>query len=222
MSPAVPGMEVERPVRRVPPPPPPPFDGGDGPWSNPAPAAPPLDNARLGLLVFLGGETMLFGSFIAGFFVLRVSAAVWPPPLQPRLPLLVTGLNTLCLLASSVAMRSSMQALRRGERAALLRGLGLTALLGAAFLAVQGYEWARLIHFGLLVSSGVYGGTFYTLIGLHGAHVVGALAWLVVVTVAVGLDRLGVHRRTPLALCAMYWHYVVAVWPILYVLVYLL
>ena len=212
---------VERRAPRVPSLPSPPSDGGYGRPPAPAPNVPPMDNARLGLLFFLGAETMLFASFIAGFLVVRVGSAVWPPPLQPRLPLLVTGLNTLCLLVSSATMRSVTQALRRGDRAALARGLGLTAALGTVFLAVQGFEWVRLIHFGLLVSSGAYGGTFYTLIGLHGAHVLGALTWLSAVALGVRSGRLGPHRRTPVALCAMYWHYVVAVWPILYVLVYL-
>jgi heme/copper-type cytochrome/quinol oxidase subunit 3 len=216
-----PSEVLERPVRRLPPIPPPPLDGDGDRWSGGGPDGPPLDNARLGILIFLAGETMLFASFVAGFVVLRVGAAVWPPPMQPRLPVLVTGLNTLCLLASSLAMRAAVRALRRGDRRTLLRGLGLTALLGGVFLAVQGIEWVRLIRFGLTVSSGVYGGTFYTLIGLHGAHVVGALLWLAVVALGVRLGRLGPRRPTPVSLCATYWHYVVAVWPILYVLVYL-
>jgi heme/copper-type cytochrome/quinol oxidase subunit 3 len=158
---------------------------------------------------------------VAGFFVLRVGAPVWPPPAQPRLPVFVTGLNTLCLLASSLSMRAAVRALPRGDRPGLQRGLWLTALLGVVFLAVQGLEWVRLIGFGLRVSSGVYGGTFYTLIGLHGAHVLGALTWLVVVALGVWRGRLGARRATPVTICAMYWHYVVALWPILYVLVYL-
>jgi heme/copper-type cytochrome/quinol oxidase subunit 3 len=219
MSPGV--LEtIERPARRPPPPTPPPFDGDGHGWSEGEDGR-PIDNARLGLLVFLGAETVLFAAFVAGFFVLRVGAPVWPPPAQPRLPVLVTGLNTLCLLASSLSMRAAVRALRRGDRPGLQRGLWLTALLGAVFLAVQGLEWVRLIGFGLRASSGVYGGTFYTLIGLHGAHVLGALTWLVVVALGVWRGRLGARRATPVTVCAMYWHYVVALWPILYVLVYL-
>jgi len=219
MSPAV--LEtVERPVRRRPPPVLPPSDGdGHGPWDGEG--GRPIDNARLGLLFFLGAETVLFAAFVAGFLMLRVGAAVWPPPAQPRLPVFVTGLNTLCLLASSLTMRAAGRALRRGERRALQGALWLTALLGVVFLAVQGLEWLRLIGFGLRVSSGAYGGTFYTLIGLHGTHVLGALTWLVVVALGVRRGRLGPGRPTPVVLCAMYWHYVVALWPILYVLVYL-
>src|SRR3989442_13905264 len=204
-------------ARRLPPPPLSPRDGGDGRPSEPAPEPRPLDNAHLALLVFLGAETMLFASFVMGFFVLRTQALVWPPPLQPRLPVAVTALNTLCLLASSGTMLAARRALRRGDRATLLGGLGATAGLGAVFLPVQGFEWVRLIRFGLRVSSGTYGGTFYTLIGLHGVHVLGALGWLAAVAVGVAAGRLGTHRTVPISLCAIYWHFVVAVWPVLYV-----
>jgi heme/copper-type cytochrome/quinol oxidase subunit 3 len=205
-------------VARVPPGPP--ATGGDG-WRPSVPNRAPLDNARLGLLVFLGAETMLFAALIAGFLVLRVQSAIWPPPLQPRLPVGITGLNTLCLVASSLCMAAAVRALWRGDRTRMRRRLALTAALGAAFLVVQGYEWVRLIGFGLSVSSGAYGGTFYTLIGAHGLHVLGALAWLVAVLVGTGTGRIGLNRPTPVAICAIYWYYVVAVWPILYVLVYL-
>ena len=121
------------------------------------------------MLFFLVAETMFFAGLISAFFVLRLGAPVWPPPLQPRLPVLVTGLNTLVLLASSLAMIAALRALRRGAGRALVERLAATAALGALFLAVQGYEWARLIHYGLTVTSGAYGATFYTLIGFHAA-----------------------------------------------------
>jgi heme/copper-type cytochrome/quinol oxidase subunit 3 len=146
---------------------------------------------------------------------------VWPPPLQPRLPLLVTGLNTLVLLASSVAMIAALRAMRRADRRALVDRLAVTAALGALFLAVQGFEWARLIHYGLTVSSGAYGATFYTLIGLHAAHVLGALVWLLVVLRLAARGRFLDGRAGALRACAIYWHYVVALWPVLYISVYL-
>jgi heme/copper-type cytochrome/quinol oxidase subunit 3 len=194
---------------------------GDGWGESPVPRRAPLDNARLGLLIFLGAETMFFAALIGGFLVLRVASVVWPPPLQPRLPVVATGLNTLCLLASSLTMARAMRALWRGNVAGLQRGLAATAALGGVFLLVQGFEWIRLVHFGLTVSSGSYGSTFYTLIGTHGLHVLGALVWLAVILQGVRGGRFGLRRPTPVAVCAMYWHYVVALWPILYALVYL-
>ena len=98
--------------------------------------------------------------------------------------------------------------------------LATTAALGGLFLVVQGYEWIRLIGFGLTLSSSVYGATFYSLIGLHGLHVAGALVWVVVTTLRAA--RAGADARlTPVQACAMYWHFVVGLWPVLFVAVYL-
>ena len=211
---------VERANGRTPPPPPG-GGGGDDDRREPAPNRPRLDNARLAMLFFLVAETMFFAGLISAFFVLRLGAPVWPPPLQPRLPVLITGLNTLVLLASSLAMIAALRALRRGDGRALVERLAATAALGALFLAVQGYEWARLIHYGLTVTSGAYGATFYTLIGIHAAHVLGALAWLTVALVLARRGRFAGGRITMLRACATYWHFVVGLWPILYVAVYL-
>jgi heme/copper-type cytochrome/quinol oxidase subunit 3 len=204
------------------PPPPPPGEGWEDDGGEPTPWRPRLDNARLAMLFFLSAETMFFAGLISAFFVLRLSAAVWPPPLQPRLPVGITGVNTLVLLASSLAVIAALRAARRGDRRALVERLAATAALGALFLAVQGFEWARLIHYGLTVTSGAYGATFYTLIGIHAAHVLGALVWLGVTLLLAARGRFVDGRVSGLRACATYWHYVVALWPILYVTVYLL
>ena len=204
---------------RIPPPPPPP--GGDDDGRGPAPRRPRLDNTRLAMLFFLSAEVMFFAGLVSAFFVLRLAAPVWPPPLQPRLPVLVTGINTLVLLASSAAMVAALRAMRRADGRALVERLAATAALGALFLAVQGYEWTRLIHYGLTVTSGAYGATFYTLIGTHAAHVLGALVWLSVTLVLAARGRFLDGGTTVLRACATYWHFVVGLWPILYVAVYL-
>jgi heme/copper-type cytochrome/quinol oxidase subunit 3 len=206
---------------RIPPPPPPPGDG-DGPEREPEPRRPILENAQLATLVLIGGEIMLFGGLIAAFFTLRLSAPVWPPPLQPRLPVAVTGVNTLVLLSSSGMIVWAGRALRSEEARSLAWRLAVAAALGALFLAIQGSEWLRLIRFGFTVSSGAYAATFYTLIGAHAVHVVGALSWLTAMLILVTRGRFRDGRVAPLKACAMYWHFVVGLWPILYVTVYLL
>lgn len=212
-------LTVERPRRtngHVPPPPPP-TGGGDGPEREPGPRRPLLDNVRLAMLFLICGEVMFFGGLVSAFLVLRVSAAQWPPPLQPRLPIEVTGVNTLVLLASSVAMAAASRALTRDDSRALVRRLLLAGGLGATFLAVQGYEWIRLVSYGLTVWSGAYGTTFYTVIGTHAAHVLAAVIWVGVSAWLAAYGRTGGLRA-----CAIYWHFVVALWPILYVAVYLI
>src|SRR5207244_13505108 len=116
---------------------------------------------------------------------------------QPRLPIGVTSVNTVVLLASSVAMAAALRALRDGEARVLVRRLGLAAGLGGVFLLVQGYEWVRLVQFGLTLSSDAYGTTFYTLIGAHAAHVVGALVWVAVGAPLAPRARFGGGRRRP-------------------------
>ena len=172
------------------------------------------------MYVLIGGEVMFFGGLVSAFLVLRLSAVVWPPPLQPRLPVEVTGLNTLVLIGSSVAMALASRALRARDRAALVRRLTAAALLGALFLTVQGYEWIRLVSFGLTVTSGAYGTTFYSVIGTHAIHVLAALVWLVITTVLVSRG-LTASRAAQVTACAIFWHFVVGLWPVLYVAVYL-
>jgi cytochrome c oxidase subunit III len=193
---------------------------GDG-EPHPRSEGSPLSNARLGMLMLLGGETMFFGGLVIAFLQLRLGAPVWPPPGQPRLPIGLTAVNTLILLASSWTLGRALRAVRAGDQPGLVRWLGWTWGLGALFLVVQGVEWTRLVHFGLRVSSGIYGATFYTLIGVHGAHVLGAAAWLGGVVWLARRGRLTQQRHVALDCCAIYWHFVVALWPVLYVLVYL-
>ncbi|NIR47121.1 hypothetical protein GWO43_01345, partial [candidate division KSB1 bacterium] len=135
----------------------------------------------------------------------------------------VTGVNTLVLLFSGFAMVRTWTLLSRWNRYTILRWLTLTAIGGATFLIVQGIEWVRLIEFGLTLSSGVYGGAFYILIGCHALHVAGAVVWLLVVLLKLKLrpDSYGPKRHLGIKLVGLYWLLVVALWPILYGLVYL-
>lgn len=204
---------------RRPPPPPSPGNGDGQP--RPRPAGLPLSNARLGTLMLLSGESMFFGGLVVAFLQLRLSAAVWPPPGQPRLPVGLTAANTLVLLGSSYTLLRALRAVRAGDRRGLAAWLAATGGLGTLFLTVQGLEWARLVHFGLTVSSGIFGATFYTLIGAHGAHVLGAVTWLGVTLAAAHRGRYTPSAHERLVCCAMYWHFVVALWPVLYFLVYL-
>ena len=222
-----PGVEeIESEVRPQGPPPffpePPGGSGGDGRFGDDDDhAGRPLSNAYLGLLIFLGAETMFFAGLIGSFLVFRVAHEVWPPATLPRLPVGVTGVNTLILLASALTMRWAKAAIRSGGQHQLVRMLLVTAGLGVAFLLVQGYEWVRLLQYGLTLSSGIYGATFYVLVGCHAVHVLGAVIWLVSVLGLAARGRYTASGFMGVKLCAMYWYYVVALWPILYGLVYL-
>jgi heme/copper-type cytochrome/quinol oxidase subunit 3 len=179
-----------------------------------------MPSAELGMLLFIPMEIMFFAGLISAFLVLRADgAATWPPAGQPRLPVVVTGINTFVLLLSGVAAERGVAALRNGGRST--KGwLGAAIALGATFLAIQGVEWIRLVGFGLTMTSSLYGATFYVLIGVHGCHVAGGLVGLVVV-----FARVLHGPRTPSddevpRMWRMYWWFVVGIWPVLYGLVY--
>ncbi len=185
------------------------------------PREPVVSSARLAMVLLMGTETMLFTGLAGVFVMFRVSSLAWPPPGQPYLPLAVTALNTVILLSSAYTMRGAVTAMRRGDQRHLRDGLVITALLGSTFLLIQGFEWVRLIGHGLTLSSSIYGATFYTLIGLHGVHVLAAVIWLLVVLVGSVLGRYSPQRHVGVEICGMYWYFVCALWPVLFVLVYL-
>lgn len=195
--------------------------GDERHWARESGGVSRVDGVRLGMLIFLGAETMLFAGFVAAYLVFRLGAPAWPPPGQPRLPIEVTGANTAVLLSSGYTLWRALKAARRGSYAALAGNLAFTALLGLTFIGVQGYEWMRLLRFGLTASSGIYGAVFYTLIGAHALHVAGALAWILIFLFGKCLRMSAVPEGGSLPALAMYWYFVVGLWPLLYTLVYL-
>lgn len=189
--------------------------------SLPAAVAPPISNAQLGMVIFIAFETMMFVGLITAYWVLRTNSFVWPPPSLPRLPLAVTWVNTAMLLLSALTMSRASAALRAHDQHGFRIGLLATAVLGVGFLAVQGTEWLRLIRRGLTLSSGSYGATFYTLIGLHALHVIGAVLWLVAVMILAQRDRFSAEHHSGVTTCGMYWYFVCVLWVVLFVAVYL-
>jgi len=202
--------------------------------NDPRAAKPFIGNAFIAMLLFIGADVMFFAGLIGAFIVFRFGAALWPPLGQPRLPVEVTGINTAILLLSGYTMlrawraasqlHKEMQAAQEPEsrwHRAITGNLTITLALGSAFLVVQGYEWTKLLKFGLTLSSGVYGGTFYVLIGCHALHVLGAVIALLVVLRKVRREISPEQSAVSIKLAGMYWFLVVALWPVLYTLVYL-
>ena len=184
----------------------------------------PISNARLGILILLGAEMMLFSGLIGAFLVFRMGNITWPPPshIDLRLPRAVTGINTVLLILSGYTMFQALRAIQKDRVKQLRNWLLLTGTLGLLFLVIQGGEWVQLVHNGLTLQSGVYGGIFYVLIGCHAAHVLGAVIWLLIVFAIAVAGRFSAVHHIGVETCAIYWIFVVALWPILYVLVYLL
>jgi cytochrome c oxidase subunit III len=181
-----------------------------------------LSNGMIAVLMLVAAEMMFFSGLIGSFLIFRLSAPFWPPPALPHLPIAITWVNTIVLLSSAVTMFFAVRAVHQNRQRLLRQWLGITGALGVTFLAVQGSEWVRLVAHGLRLSSGTYGATFYTLIGCHGLHVTAAVVWLVCVALAARAGRYNARNAGGVELCAVYWFFVCAIWPLLFVLVYLM
>jgi heme/copper-type cytochrome/quinol oxidase subunit 3 len=172
------------------------------------------------MLMLIGAESMLFTGLIGAYVMFRFGSVAWPSA-HLYLPVGVTWINTFVLLFSCYTMHRAIRAVRAGDRRRLVNRLSITGLLGTAFLSIQGYEWTQLIRDGLTISTGIYGATFYTLIGCHALHVLAAVIWLLVVVWLARRGKFSARNCVGVEICGMYWYYVGALWVVLFVLVYL-
>ena len=176
----------------------------------------------LGMYLFIASELILFITLLFILFWLRSGlVAEWPPQGQPRLPLGITGVNTVFLLISGYTMHRAYRAVKQNASAQLTRWLMITCVLGVVFLTVQGFEWIRLMSFGLSMASSLYGAMFYSIIGLHAIHVLVTVLVLLYLWVRSSSGIYTPERHTGVVLGYMFWLFVVLIWPVLYVLVYL-
>jgi heme/copper-type cytochrome/quinol oxidase subunit 3 len=173
----------------------------------------------LGVLIFIASEVMLFAGLLSAFLVSRAAAPFWPPPNQPRLAVGVTAFNSILLIISALAMWRVVRLLRRHQKASAARWMTATMVFGVIFFAIQGSEWVRLMRFGLTMTSSLYGAMFYLIVGAHALHLVVALGVLFVVSIRLRRGRYEMDFRGVVA-CSAYWSFVVALWPIIYALVY--
>ena len=178
-----------------------------------------VSDAVLGMLLFVFVEIMLFAGFISAFVIIKARAvgSVWPPPNQPRLPFEETAVNTTALIASGVVLLVAHRMFLKGNES-VRRLLVAATLLGGMFVGLQGVEWLALIREGLTITSSTYGALFYTVIGAHATHALAAI--LVLAWATLRLAR-GTLTRDVLSAVAIFWYFVVLVWPFLYFVVYL-
>jgi len=170
-------------------------------------------------IMFVFTEVMLFAGFISAHivFVSNQAGELWPPPDQPLLPFSDTLRNSALLMASGVTLAPVLGAMRRGDRKMASLLLGLSGILGALFVSTQGVEWVGLLSQGLTINSSAYGAFFYMIVGAHALHAVGGVACL-----AWGWSRLqaGTLQAPQLVSIQIFWYFVVAVWPVIFLQVY--
>ena len=169
--------------------------------------------AKTALWVFLGVASSLFVLFVSAY-AMRLGFADWTPLPRPRLLML----NTALLVGASLAMQWTVLAARRADLARVRRGLAWGGLLTLAFLAGQLFVWQQLNAAGYFLSTSAATAFFYLFTAVHGLHVIGGLvAWArASVRLWRGSDRAGI--RLAVELCTTYWHYLLAVWVVLYAL----
>ena len=168
-----------------------------------------VTNSRLGIWLFLASELMLFGSLFSAYTLLRTGAAEWPDQ-STLVDVRLGALNTVVLLTSSYAIAR--------------RRLVLTTALGAVFLAIKLFEYGEKLAAGLTPATNNFLGLYYVLTGLHAAHLLGGI--LVVVYLAGRGARMRSAEPGRYAqrvdIAALYWHFVDAIWIVLFVVLYLL
>jgi cytochrome c oxidase subunit III len=178
--------------------------------------------AYLGMVIFLGSWAMMFGSLFFAYGMVRARSNEWPPPDLPELPLLVPGVNTAVLAASSVILQLGVRALRLGKMRWVAPALAASLALGALFVALQILMWRSLFEEGLTPAGGPYPSVFYALTCFHALHVlvgIGALGWL---CRGAFVGKYSAARFLPVRLWTLYWHFVGAVWGIMFVTVYVI
>lgn len=187
-------------------------------------------NLKLGMWIFLLSEIMFFTSLIGSYIILRFAHPEhWADPgVVLNVPL--TAVNTFLLICSSVTMVKAFAAIEHGDQKGLKLWLLATILIGASFVGVQMFEYIGLVHEGFVPNiatyaaegSNLYGATFYTMTGFHGAHVTIGVLCLIFVLFRAMRGAYTAESYGGVEIIGLYWHFVDLVWIILFTIVYLL
>ena len=180
-----------------------------------------LDHRKLLMWAFLGSDCMFFGTLIATYLVYKNKSIVGPMPIDV-FDIPVTSVSTFVLLMSSMSMVMAYAWLTRGNLKAFRIWLASTAIMGATFLAFQTFEFRDFAVHGLTPRTNLFGSTFFTLTGFHGAHVTLGVIWLLSILFH-SFRRGGVtpEKNLDVDLAALYWHFVDIVWIVIFTVVYL-
>src|SRR5215212_507979 len=207
-----------------------------------------LPNTKIAMWAFIGSECLLFGSLIATYLIYKGRSLVGPLPrewwcaatgakyyqivetapvacpaaMKPILNIPVTSMSTFVLLMSSLAMVLAHAAVERNDKKYSRFWLAMTALMGATFLGFQAYEFTSFVHEGLKITANLFGSSFFTLTGFHGAHVSAGVLWLTTLLFIDFKRGLNHHDAINVDLCALYWHFVDVVWIVSFTGVYLI
>ena len=180
-----------------------------------------LNHRKLLMWVFLSSDCLFFGALIATYMVYRGQSVVGPYPID-LIDIPVTTISTFVLLCSSFAMVQALAATNANNQRGIQLWLLATAFMGLIFIGFQAYEFNAFRAEGLLISTNLFGSTFFTLTGFHGAHVALGIVWLLGLYWVARKGRLGPQTALDVEICGLYWHFVDIVWIIIFTLLYLI
>ncbi|HXB19910.1 MAG TPA: cytochrome c oxidase subunit 3 [Candidatus Solibacter sp.] len=174
----------------------------------------------VGMVGLIIAESAIFSIFVVAYLFYLGKSLTGP---TPREVLETPIFYTVCLLSSSLTIHFAGKALERGRRGVFLTLWFLTIALGALFLYGTGQEWHRLIYeHGLTISTNLFGTTYYSLVGLHAFHVTAGLTMLTIVLLFGLAGRVGPEQSRRVDALSLYWHFVDAVWVVVFTVVYVL
>jgi cytochrome c oxidase subunit III len=178
-----------------------------------------VDPQFLGMYLFIISEIMLFGAFFTAYFFMRVvKGDPWPAP-GTAIPVAVAGVNTAILLSSSLTMHWALVSAKGGNRSGMRAGLAATFFLGLTFLSVQINEYVSL---GWSPQDHAQGTIFYSLTGLHGAHVTVGLLLLLFANIRANRGHFSPEEHRGVEVPGIYWHFVDVMWVFVFTALYLL
>lgn len=190
-----------------------PIAAADTPWTLPY-------RGTVGMACLIVAESAIFVIFVVAYIYYLGKSLSGPTPAQV-LEMPVFG--TVCLLSSSITIHLAVGALRKARMPMFTLWQAATVLLGAIFLVTTALEWRHLIvDDGLTIQTNLFGTTYYSLVGLHASHVVVGLILLSLVLVFALFGRVEQHHSEKLEALSLYWHFVDAVWVVVFTVVYIL
>lgn len=180
-----------------------------------------LNRSTLGFWLYLMTDCLLFASLFATFAVLRNATADGPTGQEIfSLPLALT--ETIILLTSSFACGLALVALQQRNIRQLVIALGVTYILGIAFLTIEINEFTQLVAEGHSWQQSAFLSAFFTLVGTHGFHILIGLIWLVVLVTVLLRRGLTDKLTRQLTLFGLFWHFLDLVWIFIFTVVYLI
>ena len=175
---------------------------------------------KVGMACLIAAESAIFTIFVVAYLFYAGKSLTGP---TPREVLETPIFYTICLLSSSLTIHFASKLLERGRRAGFLVLWFLTIILGCLFLYGTGQEWHRLIYdLGLTISTNVFGTTYYSLVGLHAFHVTVGLIGIALAMIFTLLGKVKAEHSERVEVFSLYWHFVDAVWVVVFTVVYVI